>query len=258
MSHRRCLKLIEPSPPPQAPETADSATTPDAGPVVLVIEDDAQIRRFLRVTLGNHGYRLFEATTGEAGLLEAATRQPDIVILDLGLPDIDGLDVIRRLREWTPLPIVVLSARGQERNKIAALDAGADDYVSKPFGVGELLARMRAALRHAARGLDDAGESTCTLGDMHVDLAKRQVSVAGQQVHLTPIEYRLLTTLIRYAGKVLTHRQLLIEVWGPPYADQAHYLRVYMAQLRRKLEKDPARPRYLLTEPGVGYRLAAD
>jgi two-component system KDP operon response regulator KdpE len=250
--------LSEPSVPPQPPETPDAAAAPGEGPVVLVIEDDSQIRRFLRATLGSHGYRLFEATTGEAGLVEAATRQPDIVILDLGLPDIDGLDVIRRLREWTALPIVVLSARGQERDKIAALDAGADDYVSKPFGVGELLARMRAALRHATRNPEDAGESTFTLGDLHVDLPKRQVSVAGGQVHLTPIEYRLLTTLIRHAGKVLTHHQLLIEVWGPPYADQAHYLRVYMAQLRRKLEADPARPRYLITEPGVGYRLASE
>jgi len=250
--------LPEPSLPPQPPETPDAAAASGGAPVVLVIEDDPQIRRFLRATLGTHGYRLFEATAGETGLVEAATRQPEIVILDLGLPDIDGLEVIRRLREWTALPIIVLSARGQERDKIAALDAGADDYVSKPFGVGELLARMRAALRHAARNPEDAGESTFTLGDLHVDLPKRQVSVAGNQVHLTPIEYRLLTTLIRHAGKVLTHRQLLLEVWGPPYADQAHYLRVYMAQLRRKLEADPARPRYLLTEPGVGYRLASE
>ncbi len=243
---------------PQIPEAAESPATTGGGSIVLVIEDDAQIRRFLRATLGNHGYRLFEATTGEAGLVEAATRQPDIVILDLGLPDIDGLDVIRRLREWTALPIIVLSARGQERDKIAALDAGADDYVSKPFGVGELLARIRTALRHATRNPNHAGESTFSLDDLYVDLAKRQVTVAGQQIHLTPIEYRLLTTLIRHVGKVLTHRQLLLEVWGPPYADQAHYLRVYMAQLRRKLEVNPARPRYLLTEPGVGYRLAAD
>ncbi len=250
--------MLESNWPPQTPESADVATASGGGSVVLVIEDDAQIRRFLRVTLGNHGYRLFEATTGEAGLVEAATRQPDIVILDLGLPDVDGLDVIGRLREWTTLPIIVLSARGQERDKIAALDAGADDYVSKPFGVGELLARMRAALRHATRNPDDVGESTFSIGELHVDLPKRQVSVARNQVHLTPIEYRLLTTLIRHAGKVLTHRQLLLEVWGPPYADQAHYLRVYMAQLRRKLEVDPARPRYLLTEPGVGYRLAVD
>jgi len=250
--------LIELSGSAPTPEATEAAAASGGGPVVLVIEDDPQILRFLRATLGNHGYRLFEATTGETGLVEAATRQPDIVILDLGLPDIDGLNVIRRLREWTALPIIVLSARGQERDKIAALDAGADDYVSKPFGVGELLARMRAALRHATRSLDDAGESTFSLGELHVDLPKRQVSIAGQQIHLTPIEYRLLTTLIRHAGKVLTHRQLLIDVWGPPYADQAHYLRVYMAQLRRKLEADPARPRYLLTEPGVGYRLSVD
>jgi two-component system KDP operon response regulator KdpE len=258
MYHRRCLTLPESSPPPRSAGTTDAATASAGGSVVLVIEDDPQIQRFLRVALGSHGYHLCEATTGEAGLVEAATRQPDIVILDLGLPDMDGLEVIRRLREWTPLPIIVLSARGQERDKIAALDAGADDYVSKPFGVGELLARMRAALRHATRNPDDAGDSSYSIGDLHVDLAKRKVVVAGQQVHLTPIEYRLLTALIRHAGKVLTHRQLLLEVWGPPYADQAHYLRVYMAQLRRKLEVDPARPRYLLTEPGVGYRLAAD
>jgi two-component system KDP operon response regulator KdpE len=190
--------------------------------------------------------------------MEAATRQPDIVILDLGLPDIDGLEVIRRLREWTAVPIIVLSARGQERDKIAALDAGADDYVSKPFGVGELLARMRVVLRHAARNSTDAAESTFAVGDLHVDLALRRVTVAGREVHLTPIEYRLLTTLIRYAGKVVTQQQLLKEVWGPQYAEQAHYLRVYVAQLRRKLEADPARPRYVLTEPGVGYRLASE
>lgn len=250
--------MSESNSPPQDPESADATPGSSGGSVVLVIEDDPQIQRFLRVALGSHGYRLLEATTGEAGLVEAATRQPDIVILDLGLPDIDGLDVIRRLREWTALPIIVLSARGQERDKIAALDAGADDYVSKPFGIGELLARMRAALRHATRSPDEVGDSTFSTGDLHVDLAKRQVIIAGQQIHLTPIEYRLLTTLIRHAGKVLTHRQLLIEVWGPPYADQAHYLRVYMAQLRRKLEAVPARPRYILTEPGVGYRLAAE
>jgi two-component system KDP operon response regulator KdpE len=250
--------LPESSLPPQPPETADTAVASGGGSVILVIEDDHQIQRFLRATLVNHGYRLFEATTGEAGLVEAATRHPDIVILDLGLPDIDGLDVIRRLREWSTVPVIILSARGQERDKIAALDAGADDYLSKPFGVGELLARLRVALRHVATSGRDAGDSTFALGDLHVDLARRQILVAGQEVHLTPIEYRLLTTLIRHAGKVLTHRQLLLEVWGPPYAEQAHYLRVYMAQLRRKLERDPARPRYLVTEPGVGYRFAAD
>jgi two-component system KDP operon response regulator KdpE len=230
----------------------------EAGPMVVVIEDEPQIRRFLRASLPTQGFRLAEAVTGEEGLVQAATRQPDIVILDLGLPDMDGLEVIRRLREWTAVPIVVLSARGQERDKIAALDAGADDYVSKPFGVGELLARMRVALRHAVGGTKDAAEPVFSVGELSVDLVRRHVQVAGQQVHLTPIEYRLLTTLIRHAGKVMTHNQLLTEVWGPNQADQAHYLRVYAAQLRRKLEADPARPRYLLTEPGVGYRLAAE
>src|SRR5574337_763483 len=231
---------------------------PTCGPAVVLIEDERPIRRFLRATLTSQGYRLFEAATGEEGLAEAAARPPDVVILDLGLPDIDGLEVIRRLREWTAVPIIVLSARGQERDKIAALDAGADDYVSKPFGVGELLARMRAALRHASRNPDDTTESTFSLGELHVDLPKRQVAVAGNQVHLTPIEYRLLTTLVRHAGKVLTHRQLLLEVWGPPYADQAHYLRVYMAQLPRNLGAAPARPKYLVTDPGVGYRRPPD
>ena len=227
------------------------------GPLVVLIEDEPQIRRFLRAALGAQGYRLIESTTGEDGLLQAATRQPDLVIVDLGLPDLDGVEVIRRLREWASTPIIVLSARGQERDKITALDAGADDYVSKPFGVGELLARMRVALRHSA-GLREPDEPTFTVGDLKVDLAQRRVFVSGKEVHLTPTEYKLITTLIRYAGKVLTHRQLLKEVWGPPYADQAHYLRVYMAQLRRKLEGNPARPRYLLTEPGVGYRLASE
>jgi two-component system KDP operon response regulator KdpE len=226
--------------------------------VVVVIEDEPQIRRFLRATLSTQGFRLVEAVTGEEGLVQSATRQPDIVILDLGLPDMDGLEVIRRLREWTAVPIIVLSARGQERDKIAALDAGADDYVSKPFGVGELLARMRVALRHATAGPKDRGEPVFSVGELSVDLARRHVQIAGRQVHLTPIEYRLLATLIRHAGRVMTHNQLLTEVWGPNQAEHSHYLRVYAAQLRRKLEGDPARPRYLLTEPGVGYRLAAE
>jgi two-component system KDP operon response regulator KdpE len=227
----------------------------DSGPVILIIEDEPQIRRFLRATLTAHGYRLIEAATGQEGLVQAATRQPELVILDLGLPDLDGLEVTRRLREWTTMPILVLSARGQELDKIAALDAGADDYVTKPFGVGELLARMRVALRHAMRTAQEAEPPVFVLGDLRVDLAQRQVHVAAQEVHLTPIEYRLLSTLVRYAGKVVTHRQLLQEVWGPGYAHNTHYLRVYMGQLRHKLEADPARPRYLLTEPGVGYRL---
>jgi two-component system KDP operon response regulator KdpE len=235
-----------------------STPTAAAGPVVVLIEDEAQIRRFLRAALVGNGFRLFEAATGEAGVVETATRQPEIVILDLGLPDIDGLDVIRRIREWSAIPIIVLSARGQERDKILALDAGADDYVSKPFNVGELLARIRVALRHAARGGAEAGETSFAVGELQVDFLKRQVRVGERSVHLTPIEYRLLSTLVKHAGKVLTHHQLLAEVWGPNQTEESHYLRVYAAQLRRKLEADPARPRYILTEPGVGYRLAAE
>jgi two-component system KDP operon response regulator KdpE len=229
-----------------------------AEPVVVVIEDEPQIRRFLRAALTGQGYRLFEADTGEDGLIEAASRQPDVVILDLGLPDIDGLEVIRRLREWSAVPIIVLSARGHERDKVAALDVGADDYLSKPFGVEELLARMRVALRHHARVDRESTESTFSVGEIQIDLARRRVLVRGAEVHLTPIEYRLLATLVRHAGRVITHRQLLREVWGPNTEDQAHYLRVYMAHLRRKLETDSARPRYLSTEPGVGYRLLTE
>jgi two-component system KDP operon response regulator KdpE len=227
-----------------------------AGPVIVLIEDAPEIRRFLRASLTDQGYRLFEAENGQEGLQAVETRQPELIILDLGLPDLDGLEIIRRVREWTAVPILVLSARGQEADKIAALDAGADDYVAKPFGVGELLARMRVLLRHAQRTVRDIDESSYEAGDLLVDFTHRRVAVKGQDVHLTPIEYRLLTTLVKHAGKVLTHNQLLREVWGKPYADQPHYLHVYMAQLRRKIERDPARPRHLLTEPGVGYRLA--
>jgi two-component system, OmpR family, KDP operon response regulator KdpE len=226
-------------------------------PVVLVIEDEPPIRRFLRPTLASQGYRLVESETGEDGLLQAATRQPDLVILDLGLPDMDGLQVIRRLREWTAVPIIVLSARGAESDKVAALDAGADDYVAKPFAVGELLARARVALRHAALARQPA-ESTFEVQNLRVDLARRRVWLGEVEVRLTPIEYRLLTVLVRHAGKVLTHRQLLQEVWGPGQVEQTHYLRVHMANLRRKLEADPARPRFLRTEPGVGYRLLTE
>jgi two-component system KDP operon response regulator KdpE len=225
---------------------------------IVLIEDEPQIRRFLRATLTGQGYRLFEATTGADGLAEVSSRQPDVAIVDLGLPDMDGLEVIRRLREWTAVPIIVLSARGQERDKVATLDAGADDYVSKPFGAGELLARIRVALRHAAGASHDGDEATFKLGDLEVHLLRRQVFVGGREVHLTPIEYKLLTTLVRHAGKVVTHQQLLREVWGPMHTDQAHYVRVYMAHLRHKLETEPARPQYLLTEPGVGYRLGAE
>jgi len=227
-------------------------------PVIVLIEDEPQIRRFLRTTLGGQGYRLFEVANGSDALIEVAQRQPDVVILDLGLPDIDGIDVIRRLREWSATPIIVLSARGQERDKVAALDAGADDYVAKPFSAGELLARIRVALRHTAGASHEGSEATFKVGELEVDLLRRHVSMRGGEVKLTPIEYKLLTTLVRHAGKVVTHQQLLREVWGPSHDDQSHYVRVYMAHLRHKLEAEPARPRYLLTEPGVGYRLVVE
>ena len=227
-------------------------------PVVVVIEDEPQIRKFLRATLEGQGYRLFEATTGADGVVEVSSRQPDVVIIDLGLPDMDGLDVIRRVREWTAVPVIVLSARGQERDKVTALDAGADDYMSKPFGAGELLARIRVALRHAAGASHEGDDAVVRVGELRVHLVRRQVFVGDKEMHLTPIEYKLLTTLVRHAGKVVTHQQLLREVWGPAHTEQAHYARVYMAHLRHKLEAEPARPRYLLTESGVGYRLAAE
>ncbi|MBI2205866.1 MAG: response regulator [Candidatus Rokubacteria bacterium] len=226
-------------------------------PVVVLIEDEPEIRRFLRVTLTGQGYRLFEATTAAQGLVEVGSRQPDVVIVDLGLPDLDGLEVIRQVRGWSDIPIIVLSARGHERDKVTALDAGADDYVAKPFGAGELLARIRVALRHGA-GASHDGDAAFQVGDVAVDLLHRRVHVAGAERHLTPIEYKLLTTLVKYAGKVVTHQQLLREVWGPAHTDQGHYVRVYMAHLRHKLEAEPARPRYLLTEPGVGYRLTTE
>jgi two-component system KDP operon response regulator KdpE len=227
-------------------------------PVIVLIEDEPQIRRFLRATLTGQGYRLFEAGTGTDGVVEVATRQADVVIIDLGLPDMDGLEVIRRVREWSAVPIIVLSARGQERDKVAALDAGADDYIGKPFGAGELLARVRVALRHGAGAAREGEEAPFTIGDLKVDRLHRRVFVGATEARLTPIEYRLLVTLVKHAGKVLTHQHLLREVWGPGHTEQAHYLRVYMAHLRHKLEAEPARPRYLLTEPGVGYRLAAE
>jgi two-component system KDP operon response regulator KdpE len=226
-------------------------------PLVLVVDDEPQLRRFLRASLPAQGYRLIEAASGEEALREAAARAPDLVLLDLGLPDLDGVEVTRRLREWSAAPILVLSARDQEQDKIRALDAGADDYLTKPFATGELLARMRVALRHAARG-EATEEPVVATGDMRVDLAGRRVTVGEREVRLTRTEYRLLALLARHAGKVLTHRQLLKEVWGPGAVDQTHYLRVYMGQLRHKIEADPAQPRYLLTETGVGYRLAAE
>lgn len=227
------------------------------GPKILVVEDEQEIRRFLRASLSHHGYRLVETDRGQDGLVQASSQLPDLMILDLGLPDIDGLEVIRQLRQWSQMPIIVLSARGREAEKVSALDAGADDYLTKPFSVGELLARMRVALRHATQLQGEPGEPIFVLDRLRVDLARRQVFVGEKEMHLTPIEYRLLTTLIKHAGKVITHRQLLKEVWGPDSMFETHYLRVYMAQLRRKIETDPAQPRYLLTEPGVGYRLAS-
>ena len=224
---------------------------------ILLIEDEPEIRRFLRTTLPAHGFRFHEAVTGRDGLAEAKARNPDLILLDLGLPDVEGNEVIRQIREWTTTPIIVLSARDQEHAKVAALDLGADDYVTKPFGLNELLARIRTALHHASR-TSESVESVFTLGDLKVDLGRRQVFVSEKEIHLTPIEYKLLTALIRYAGKVLTHRQLLKEVWGPLHMEEGHYLRVYMRQLRNKLEKNPAHPRYLLTGLGVGYRLRTE
>jgi len=222
---------------------------------VLLIEDEPEIRRFLRTTLPANGYRLYQAETGTQGLVEAKARNPDVILLDLGLPDMDGVEVIRHMREWTATPTLVLSARDQEQAKVSALDAGADDYVTKPFGISELLARMRTALRHAARPSGDEQDAVFTVGELRVDVGRRQVFVGAREVHLTPIEYKLLTTLVRYAGKVVTHRQLLKEVWGPLHVEEAQYVRVYMRQLRNKLEANPAHPCFLTTELGVGYRL---
>ena len=229
-------------------------------PLILVIEDEKPIQRFLRASLLSEGYRVVEAETGQQGLTMALSQPPDLVILDLGLPDMDGLRIIEELRSWSQVPIIILSARDQEKDKVTALDRGADDYLSKPFSVGELLARLRVALRHQARlsGQPAADASRFSVGDLLVDLEARRVFMRGQEVHLTPIEYRLLITFIQHAGKVLTHRFLLKEVWGPGHVEETHYLRVFTAALRRKLETDPARPRYLLTEQGVGYRLAAE
>lgn len=228
----------------------------DPEPLVLLIEDELPVHKFLGASLPAHGFKLIGAETGNDGLARAADYNPDVVLLDLGLPDMDGLEVTRRLREWSAVPIIVLSARGQEKDKIAALDAGADDYLTKPFSTGELLARIRVALRHSARASDANPQPVFIVGDLKVDLAGRHVFVGGNEIHLTPIEYKLLTVLIRHAGRVLTHQQLLNEVWGPHHAQDTHYLRVHLAQLRRKIEPNPAQPRYLLTETGIGYRFA--
>lgn len=223
-------------------------------PVIVVIEDDPPIRRFLRTGLTAQGFSVFEAATGKQGIIEAGNRKPDLVILDLGLPDMDGEQVIQAIRAWSAIPIIILSARSSEDQKIKGLDAGADDYLTKPFGLGELLARIRVALRRAnQRAANDTGE-VFSCGNLLIDFPHRTVSVGGKDVHLTPIQYRLLTTLVKNAGKVLTHQQILKEVWGPSFQENDHYLRIYMSQLRQKLEADPAQPKFLLTELGVGYR----
>jgi two-component system KDP operon response regulator KdpE len=218
---------------------------------VLIVEDEQAIRRFLRAALEAEGLRAWEAETLQRGLIEAATRKPDLVILDLGLPDGDGIDFIRDLRQWSQIPVIVLSARTEESDKIAALDAGADDYLSKPFGIGELQARLRVALRRNA-GIQS--DPLVSFSDIQVDLANRRIVRAGEELHLTPIEFRLLAVLLNNHGKVLTQRQLLSQVWGPNAVEHSHYLRIYMGHLRQKLEADPARPRHLLTETGIGYR----
>jgi len=227
-------------------------------PTVIVIEDESKLRGVLRATLEANGFRCIETESVRQGLLDAETNRPDLLLVDLGLPDRDGIEVIRGVRKWSAVPIIVLSARSQESDKIVALDAGADDYVTKPFTVGELLARIRSALRHAAvHGRPESTEIFAN-GDLRVDLLRRRVFVKEQEIHLTPIEFRLLSVLIRSAGKVVTYNHLLRDVWGPGKVDQNHYVRTYIADLRRKLEGDPARPVYLLTEVGVGYRLVAD
>jgi two-component system KDP operon response regulator KdpE len=224
-------------------------------PRILLIEDDPQIRRFLRTSLGVQGYELIEAETGNDGLALAASQVPDVVVLDLGLPDLEGIEVIRRLREWSSMPIIILSARGQERDKVANLDAGADDYLTKPFGMAELLARIRVALRRKLPAEEGKPLPTFALGDLKVDFERRRGFRGQEEIHLTPIEYKLLSVLVKYRGKVVTHSQLLKEVWGPAYTGQNPYLRIFILNLRRKLEDDPTRPYYLITEPGVGYRL---
>jgi two-component system, OmpR family, KDP operon response regulator KdpE len=222
---------------------------------VLVVDDEPAIRRFLRASLSSHGFEVFEAATGEEAGMAVAAQRPDLLILDLGLPDIDGIDVTRRLREWSKIPIIILSVREHESEKVAALDAGADDYLTKPFGIGELLARIRVALRHIPSAVD---APVFTSGDLKVDFTRRIVTLAGHEAQLTPTEYDMLRVLVTYAGRVVTQHQLLREVWGAGYDQEAHMLRVNISNLRHKIEADPTRPRYVITEPGVGYRLRVD
>ncbi len=225
------------------------------GPLVLLVEDEAPLRKFLRASLASHGYRLLEAQSSNEAMQLLTSHAPDLIVLDLGLPDRDGLDFTREIRAFTETPIIVVSARGKEQDKVLALDAGADDYLTKPFGVQELLARIRVAIRHAERLRGTATTETFDAGPIHIDFARREVTVDGREVHLTPTEYRMLALLAKHAGKVLTHRQILKDVWGPAYVAHPHYVRVHMAELRKKVEADPARPKWLVTEPGVGYRL---
>jgi two-component system KDP operon response regulator KdpE len=226
--------------------------------LVLVVEDEPQMRKFVRIALESHDYRVIEAATAAEAIQKAISYTPDAVVLDLGLPDMDGMSVTRRLREWSTVPILVVSARGQEDSKVKALDGGADDYITKPFGAAELMARLRVALRHAAESREVPSAIVQVGPEVEVDLVRRLVRVRGEEIHLTPIEYKLLTALVKHAGMVMTHRQLLERVWGPGHAHQMQYLRVYMTQLRHKLESNPARPQLLLTEPGIGYRLKSD
>jgi two-component system KDP operon response regulator KdpE len=227
----------------------------DAQPLVLIVEDEADMRTFARIALSAYGFRTVEASTASEGIRQATTYRPDLVLLDLGLPDADGSEVTRRLREWSTVPILVISVRGSEEAKVKALDDGADDYMTKPFGAAEMMARIRVALRNAARSRGDPVGIVQIGEDIRVDLRRRIVAVRGEEVHLTPIEYRLLGILVRNAGMVVTHRHLLEEVWGPGHENEMQYLRVYMTQLRHKLERKPARPKFLMTEPGIGYRL---
>ncbi len=228
------------------------------GPLILIVEDEPQMLRFIRASLGSHGYRLLEAGTAQEATQLATTHAPELILMDLGLPDMDGLELTKQMREWTRTPIIVISARGREDDKVLALDAGADDYLTKPFGINELLARIRVALRHVREAASNVSEPVLTIRDLTLDLGKRQVLVSGKEVHLTPTEYKLLALLAQHRGKVLTHRQILKDVWGPAYANQSHYVRVHMAELRKKVETDAARPKLIVTEPGVGYRMRED
>jgi two-component system KDP operon response regulator KdpE len=253
--------IIEPAPPGGAANTRGTQSARVSAPrrpVIVVVEDDESIRRFLHTGLRAHGYEVLEADSGALGLRLASARNPDLMILDLGLPDMDGVDVVQQLRHWYQAPVITLSARSDERDKVGTLEAGADDYMTKPFGLAELVARIQVALRRTAVAARQDADGKFTIGELSIDLHLRRVYRNGQQTHLTPKEYRLLETLIRHAGRVVTQRQLMTAVWGTEYEDKTHYLRIYMAALRNKLEADPARPRLFMTEPGTGYRLATE